>query len=79
MKLRFYGKGGSEQDECPSVSVDEDTQNLVFVGYPIDDPDVIAQIEQHSRIYKTEQAFLIPKELRRAIWEALGGHNPNFG
>ncbi|MEU5859779.1 MULTISPECIES: hypothetical protein [unclassified Nonomuraea] len=79
MKLRFYGKGGSEQDECPSVSVDEDTLDLVFVGIPIDDSDVIAEIEKHSRIYSTEQAFLIPKELRKAIWEALGGHHPDFG
>jgi hypothetical protein len=78
MSLRFYGKGGSETGSCPSVSVDEADGSFVFVGYPENDPDVIAEIEKHSCIDPGEQVFRVPKELRKAIWEACGGHDPDF-
>ncbi|WP_371785308.1 hypothetical protein [Streptosporangium subroseum] len=78
MALRFYGKGGSEQNSCPSVSVDEADGSLVFVGWPIEDPDVIAEIQAFSHIEADERAFRVPSELRKSIWEALGGHDPKF-
>jgi hypothetical protein len=78
MALRFYGKGGSEQNSCPSVSVDEADGSLVFVGYPIEDPDVIAEIQTYSHIEAHERAFRVPSELRKSIWEACGGHDPQF-
>lgn len=78
MALRFYGKGGSEQSSCPSVSVDEADGSFVFVGYPENDPNVIAEIQAYSHIDPGEQAFRVPRELRKAIWEACGGHDPDF-
>jgi hypothetical protein len=64
MALRFFGKGGSEQSSCPSVSVDDKDGSFVFVGYPVNDPG--------------EQVFRVPRELRKAIWEACGGYDPDF-
>jgi hypothetical protein len=79
MALRFYGKGGSDTENCPSVSVDETDLSLVFVGWPIEDLEVIAEIEQYSHIAPDERAFRIPPDLRKAIWEPLDGDNLNFG
>lgn len=78
MALRFVGKGGSEQSSCPSVSVDDTDGSFVFVGYPENDPGVIAEIEAHSHIEAGEQAFRVPRALRKAIWEACGGNDPDF-
>lgn len=79
MALRFIGKGGSLSNSCPSVSVDDTDGSFVFVGYPENDPGVIAEIEAHSHIDPGERAFRVPRELRKAIWEACGGHDPDFG
>lgn len=78
MALRFYGKGGSEQSSCPSVSVDEEDGSFVFVGWPVDDPAVTAEIGTHSHIDPGERVFRVPRQLRKAIWEACGGHDPDF-
>lgn len=78
MAIRFYGKAGSDSDSCPSVSVDLTDGSFVFVGYPITDPSVITEIESYSHIEPHEQAFRVPRELRKAIWEACGGHDPDF-
>jgi hypothetical protein len=79
MAIRFYGKGGSNSDSCPSVSVDEDDLSLLIVGELVEDPDVLAEIQKHSHIDPHERAVRVPRELRKAIWEALGGDDPNFG
>jgi len=63
MALRFFGKDGS----------------FVFVGYPVNDPGTIAEIETLSHIDPGEQVFRVPRELRKAIWEACGGYDPDFG
>ncbi len=60
------------------MSVDEADGSFVFVGYPEDDPSVIAEIEQYSHIDPGERVFRVPGELRKAIWEACGGHDPDF-
>jgi hypothetical protein len=78
MALRFFGKGGSEQSSCPSVSVDDKDGSFVFVGYPVNDPGAIAEIEMLSHIDPGEQVFRVPRELRKAIWEACGGYDPDF-
>jgi hypothetical protein len=43
MAIRFYGKAGSQSGSCPSVSIDDDG-SFLFVGWPVDDPDKIAEI-----------------------------------
>jgi len=78
MALRFYGKAGSENGSCPSVSVDDTDGSFVFVGYQVDDPGVIAEIQTHSHIELDERVFRVPRELRKAIWEACGGHDPDL-
>jgi hypothetical protein len=78
MALRFYGKGGSQSASCPSVSVDDRDGSFVFVGYPVTDPEVVVEIETFSHIDPGEQAFRVPRELRKAVWEACGGHDPDF-
>lgn len=78
MAPRFYGKEGSDNDSCPAVLVDEADGSFVFVGWPITDPGVLAEIRSYNHIEPGEQAFRVPRELRKAIWEACGGHDPDF-
>ncbi|MEV7908460.1 hypothetical protein [Streptomyces anulatus] len=79
MALRFYGKGGSEQESCPSVHLDERDDSLVIVGWPVEDPEVLAEIQKMSHIESHERAFRVPKEVKKALWEACGGNDPDFG
>ncbi|WP_147267905.1 hypothetical protein [Spongiactinospora rosea] len=78
MTLRFYGKGGSEQESCPSVHVDDADGSLVIVGWPEEDQRVLAEIEAVSHIEPHERAFRVPRELKKALWEACGGNDPRF-
>lgn len=78
MAIRFYGKGGSNSDSCPSVSVDDSDGSFVFVGYPVDDPSVIAGIQVHSHIEPNERVIRVPRVLRDAILEACG-HDRDLG
>jgi len=78
MAIRFYGKAGSQSGSCPSVSIDLDDGSFLFVGWPVNDPDKAAEVMEHSHIDPGEQLFRVPKELRKAIWEACGGHDPDF-
>src|SRR6266571_8439358 len=66
MAIRFYGKDGSENGSCPSVSVDEADGSFLFVGWPVNDPALISEIETYSHIDPGEQAFRVPRELRKA-------------
>ncbi|RJL35639.1 hypothetical protein [Bailinhaonella thermotolerans] len=79
MTLRFYGKGGSEQEECPAVFVDEETLDLVLVGVRVEDPQTVSEIKKYTDVYGNEGAFRLPRKLRKALWEALGGPDPDFG
>jgi hypothetical protein len=79
MRLRFYGKGGSDNSSCPSVHADEEDGSLVIVGWPVDDPEVLAKIREVSHIEPHERAFRVPKELKKSLWEACGGRDPDFG
>jgi hypothetical protein len=58
MAIRFYGKDGSQSGSCPSVSVDETGGSFLFVGWPLTDPALIAEIQTYSHIDPGEQAFL---------------------
>jgi hypothetical protein len=78
MALRFYGKDGSESESCPAVFVDETDGSFIFVGWPVNEPEVIAEIQTCNHIDPGEQAFRVPRQLRKAIWEACGGHDPEF-
>ena len=79
MALRFCGKGGSQTDSCPSVHVDDTDGSLVIVGTLVEDPAVLAEIQRDSHIDPHERAVRVPHELRKALREALGGHDPDFG
>ncbi|KAA9379632.1 hypothetical protein F5972_08235 [Microbispora cellulosiformans] len=79
MALRFYGKGGSQTDSCPSVHADDTDGSLVIVGTLIEDPDVLTEIQRHSHIDPHERAVRVPRELRKALREALGEHDPDLG
>ena len=76
MAIRFYGKEGSENGGCPSVSVDEADGSFIFVGWPVNDPALIADIETYSPIDPGEQAFRVPKQLRKAIEELVRMMDP---
>ncbi|GAA3536936.1 hypothetical protein GCM10022419_015940 [Nonomuraea rosea] len=82
MRIRFYGKsmgGPSQSGSCPSVSVDESDLSLLIVGKRVGDPAVIAEIVKHSHIDPDEALVRVPADLRKVLWEALGGDDPNFG
>lgn len=78
MALRYWGKGGSHTDSCPSVHSDDADESLVIVGWPVEDPEILAKIQEVSHIEPHERAFRVPKELKKALWEACGGHDPRF-
>ncbi|MEV6985524.1 hypothetical protein AB0M95_30280 [Sphaerisporangium sp. NPDC051017] len=79
MALRFYGKGGSHNDSCPSVHSDDADGSLVIVGSHVTDPQVLAKIQEVSHIDPHEVAIRVPKELKKILWEACGGYDPSFG
>ncbi|MFF4989601.1 hypothetical protein ACFY19_20580 [Streptosporangium saharense] len=56
----------------------DDDGSLIIVGAAVTAPEVLAEIQQLSRIAPDELAVRAPKELKKAIWEACGGHDPHF-
>ncbi len=58
-------------DHCPAVFVDGETGDLFFQGWTITDRQVLANIDEHSRIAETESVVRLPARMRAIILEAL--------
>jgi hypothetical protein len=61
-------------DHCPAVFVEEETGDLLFQGWTVTDPQVLADVARHSPIAGNESVVRLPARMRAVILEALNGH-----
>jgi len=59
---------------CPAMFVEKETGDLLFQGWMVTDPRVLADVDEHSRITETESVVRLPARMRAIILEALHGH-----
>jgi hypothetical protein len=60
-------------DNCPAVFVDDETGDLIFQGWTVTDPKMLAEVAQHSSIADNESVVRLPARMREIIMEALNG------
>jgi len=58
---------------CPAVFTDEDTGDLIFQGWSVDDPATLADAGQHSPLGDNERLVRLPARMRDVVLEALSG------
>jgi len=61
-------------DNCPAVFVDDETGDLIFQGWTVTDPKMLADVAKHSPIADNESVIRLPARMREIIQEALNGH-----
>jgi hypothetical protein len=62
---------GTDGDNCPAVFVEKETGDLVFQGWTVTDPGVLAEVAGHSRIVDGESVVRLPARMRQIILEAV--------
>ncbi|HET9080808.1 MAG TPA: hypothetical protein VFO01_09885 [Trebonia sp.] len=55
-------------DHCPAVFVEEETGDLLFQGWTITDPQILAEVAQHSPVADNESVVRLPARMRAMIW-----------
>ena len=61
MALRFIGiDPGTDGVNCPAVFADEETGDLLFQGWDVNDPGVLAEAAQHSPLGDNERLVRLP-------------------
>jgi hypothetical protein len=63
----------TDTDHCPAVFVDDETGDLIFQGWTVTDPKMLADVAKHSPIADSESAVRLPGRMRTIILEALSG------
>jgi hypothetical protein len=58
---------------CPAVFADEDSGDLIFQGWSVDDPATLAEAGQHSPLGDNERLVRLPARMRDVVLEALSG------
>jgi hypothetical protein len=72
--LKFVGKDPeSDTNNCPAVFVEEETGDLLFQGWDVTDPAVLADAGTHSPLAGGESVVRLPTRMRAIIMEALHG------
>jgi hypothetical protein len=72
--LQFVGKDPeSDTNNCPSVSVDEETGDFLLCGWTVTDLETVAAIAAHAPIAEHESVIRIPVRMREILLEALHG------
>ena len=61
-------------DHCPAVFAEEETGDLLFQGWTVTDPQILAEVAQHSPIADNESVVRLPARMRQIILEAASGH-----
>jgi hypothetical protein len=61
----------TDTDHCPAVFVDDETGDLIFQGWTVTDPKMLADVAKHSPIADSESAVGLPGRMRTIILEAL--------
>ena len=74
MALRFIGiDPETDGVNCPAVFADEETGDLLFQGWEVNDPGVLAEAAQHSPLGDNERLVRLPARMRAIVLEALNG------
>jgi hypothetical protein len=60
-------------DNCPAVFIDDETGDLIFQGWKVTDPKMLADVAKHSPIADNESAVRLPARMREIVQEALNG------
>ncbi|HEY4464022.1 MAG TPA: hypothetical protein VGN41_15260 [Streptosporangiaceae bacterium] len=60
-------------DNCPAVFIEEDTDDLLFQGWTVNDPQTLTDVSRHSPIADNESVVRLPARMRAVILEALNG------
>ena len=63
----------TDTDHCPAVFVEEQTGDLLFQGWTVTDPRILAEVGQHSPVADSESVVRLPGRMRTIILEALSG------
>ena len=61
-------------DNCPAVFIDDETGDLIFQGWTVTDPKMLADVAKHSPIADDESVVRLPARMREIVQEALNGH-----
>jgi hypothetical protein len=64
----------TDTDHCPAVFVEEESGDLLFQGWTVTDPALLAEVAGHSRVADNESVVRLPARMREIILEALSGH-----
>ena len=60
-------------DNCPAVFIEDETGDLIFQGWTVIDPKMLAEVAQHSPTADNESVARLPARMREIIMEALNG------
>jgi len=60
-------------DNCPAVFIDDESGDLIFQGWTITDPKMLADVAKHSPIADDESVVRLPARMRKIVQEALNG------
>jgi hypothetical protein len=60
-------------DHCPAVFVEEEPGDLLVQGWTVTDPQILAEVAQHSPVADNESVVRLPARMRAMILEALNG------
>jgi hypothetical protein len=60
-------------DHCPAVFIDDETGDLIFQGWTVTDPEMLADVAEHSPIADNESVVRLPARMRAIVQEALNG------
>jgi hypothetical protein len=75
MALRFLAIDPDTNGEnCPALFLEEETGDLLFQGWTVTDPHVLADSGTHSPLADDESLVRLPARMRDTILEALHGH-----
>jgi hypothetical protein len=74
MALRFIGiDPETDGVNCPAVFADEETGDLLFQGWAVDDGETLTEAAQHSPLGDNERLVRLPARMRAIVLEALNG------
>jgi hypothetical protein len=72
MALRFLGiDPETDGGQCPAVFVDEQTGDMLFQGWTVDDANSLAEAAAHSPLASNETLVRLPCRMRDLIREAM--------
>jgi hypothetical protein len=60
-------------DNCPAVFIDDETGDLIFQGWTVTHPKMLADVAKHSPIADNESVVRLPARMREIVQEALNG------